>query len=153
MLKVNSKSSRIPGVIKNDESISSNNTIKANMFNKYFFDQFSSASTYNIDIDFANDEAFDIDFSCTRVKHLLDNININKAPGPHGIHGSVLKYCSNSLCRSLSISVKLIYNNGIIPLEWKSGNIIPIHKEDDKAKVSNYRPISLTCLKASFKKI
>ena len=81
-VKNKTKSSRIPEVIKNDESISSNNTIKANMFNKYFYDQFSSASTYNIDIDFTNDEAFDIDFSCTRVKHLLDNININKAPGP-----------------------------------------------------------------------
>ena len=61
------------------------------MFNKYFFDQFSSSSAYNVDIDFSNDNVFDIDFSCTRIKGLLDNVNVNKAPGPHGIHGLVLK--------------------------------------------------------------
>ena len=89
---------------------------------------FSNTSTYDIDIDFRNDEAYDIDFSCTRVKNLLDNININKTPGPDGIRGSILKDCSNSLCRPLSISFKLIYNTGIIPVEWKSANIVPIQK-------------------------
>ena len=67
------------------------------MFNKYFFDQFSSSSTYDINIDFSEDDLFDIDFSCSIIKQLLDNINVNKAPGPDGIHGCVLKYCSYSL--------------------------------------------------------
>ena len=72
---------------------------------------------------------FDIDFSCTRVKQFLDNVNINKAAGPDGIHGSVLKYCSDSLCRPLSIIFKLAYNTGIIPTEWKYANIVPVHKK------------------------
>ena len=80
--------------------------------------------------------------------HLLDNINTNKAPGPDGIHGCVLKHCSISLCRLLSIIFKLSYNTGIIPTEWKSANIVPIYKKGDKAVVSNYRPISLICLTA-----
>ena len=118
------------------------------MFNKYFLDQFSNSSTYDTDIDFSNDDAFDIDFSCTRIKNLLDDININKAPGPDGIHGCVLKHCSISLCRPLSIRFKLSYNTGIIPTDWKSANIVPIYKKGDKAVVSNYRPISLICLTA-----
>ena len=118
------------------------------MFNKYFFDQFSNSSTYDTDIDFTNDDAFDIDFSCTRIKNLLDNISTNKAPGPDGIHGCVLKHCSISLCRPLSIIFKLSYNTGIIPTEWKSANIVPYYKKGDKAVVSNYRPISLICLTA-----
>ena len=67
------------------------------MFNKYFFEQFSSSSTYDINIDFSNDDLFDIDFNCTRIKELLDNINVNKAAGPDGIHGHVLKKCSKVL--------------------------------------------------------
>ena len=77
------------------------------MFNDYFHEQFSHISGYNVEIDFSEDELSDIDFSCTRIKQILikkkDKININKAAGPDGIHGSVLKHCSASLCRPLSI--------------------------------------------------
>ena len=145
-VKSKTKSTRIPEVMKLNNNISSNNLAKANMFNKYFFDQFSNKSTHDIDIDFTKDDMFNTDFNCTRVKQLFDNINVNKAPGPDGIHGRVLKNCSDILCRPLSIIFKLIYNTGILPAEWKSANIVPIHKKRDKDLISNYRPISLTCL-------
>ena len=67
-VKSKTKSSRIPEVMKNNNRISSNNLDKANMFNDYFFERFSNESTYDVDIDFSNDDMFDIDFSCTRVK-------------------------------------------------------------------------------------
>ena len=73
---------------------------------------------------------------------------LNIAPGADGIHGNVLKFCSTSLCRPLSIIFKLCYNTGIITSEWKSANIVPIYKQGDKAVVSNYRPISFICLTA-----
>ena len=118
------------------------------MFNKYFYDQFSKPSSYDIDIDFSDDNFLDIDFSYTRIKSLLDNVNMNKAPGPNGIHSFVLKNCSSSLCRPLSIMFKLIYNTGIMPLEWKTANVVPVHKKGDKTLICNYRPISLLCLTA-----
>ena len=124
-------------MLKHNGTISSHNTTKANMFNDNFHKQFSHISGYNVEIDFSEDKQFDIDFSCTRIKQILDKININKAAGPDGIHGSVLKHCSTSLCRPLSIIFKLIYNTGIIPQEWKSANIVPIHKKGDKNLISN----------------
>ena len=33
--------------------------------------------------------------------------------------------------------------NGSFPSEWKKGNVVPIHKKDDKQCLKNYRPISL----------
>ena len=85
------------------------------MFNENFFEQFSLMSRYDVEIGFSNDEKFDIDLSFTKIKQFLDNINTKKAAGPDGIHGSVLKHCSVSLCGPLSRIFKLIYNTGIIP--------------------------------------
>ena len=131
-VKTKSKSCRIPEILKHNGTISSHNTAKANMFNDYFHEQFSHIYGYNVEIDFSKDEQFDIDLSCTRIKQILDKININKAAGPDGIHGSVLKHCSASLCRPLSIIFKLIYNTGIIPQEWKSANIVPYTRKVTK---------------------
>ena len=68
-----------------DSNISSDAKTKANMFNKFFHDQFSEPSIYNADISFDTDNEFDIDFSPSRIKAFLANININKACGPDEI--------------------------------------------------------------------
>ena len=77
---------------------------------------------------------------------MLNNINPNKAPGPDGIHGKVLKNCATSIAQPLSILFNLSYRTGQIPNEWKSANVVPVFKKGDKSSVENYRPISLTCL-------
>ena len=105
-VKSTTKSSRIPETIYMDSKCSCNPERKANMFSQHFFRQFSSASQYDIDIDFSNDEIYDIDFSQDVVKQCLDDIDINKAQGPDNISGVVLKKCSKALCQPLS----LIYN-------------------------------------------
>ena len=58
----------------------------------------------------------------------------------------VLKHCSESLAYPLSKIFKLTYNVGCLPCEWKTSNIVPVHKKDDKSNVQNYRPISLISL-------
>ena len=116
------------------------------MFNQYFYKQFSGPSCYDTNIDFNNDSTFDIDLSDSRIKPLLDNLDINKAQGPDAVSGAVLKNCSKTLAYPLSILFNLSYNTGYIPQEWKLANVVPVHKKDDKNKVTNYRPISLTSL-------
>ena len=119
---------------------------KANLFNEYFCDQFSERSLYNIDIEYANDNIFDISFCPTHISSLLSKINSNKANGPDKIHGRILKNCSASLAYPLSLIFKLSYNTGIVPGEWKLANVVPIHKKGPKENIENYRPISLTSL-------
>ena len=145
-VKRTTKSNRIPEIVCRGSSISSDTKTKADMFNKFFYDQFSEPSIYNTDITFESDNDFDIDFSPSRVRALLAAINTNKACGPDEIPGMVLKMCSDSVALPLSIIYKLVYNTGSLPLEWKLSNIVPIFKKGDSKEVSNYRPISLLCI-------
>ena len=36
-------------------------------------------------------------------------------------------------------------DEGIVPKDWRSGNVTPIFKKCDSSKPANYRPVSLTC--------
>ena len=145
-VKSSKNSSRIPEVISYEGITANEPLAKANMFNQYFYKQFSGPSCYDTNIDFTNDSTFDIDLSDSRIKPLLDNLDINKARGPDAVSGAVLKNCSKTLAYPLSILFNLSYNTGYIPQEWKLANVVPVHKKDDKNKITNYRPISLTSL-------
>ena len=104
-VKRTSKSNRIPEVfiLSSGRFVSCNTKTKADMFNKFFFDQFSEPSMHNTDICLSTDNEFDIDFNPSRIKALFDAINTNKASGPGEIPGIVLKKCSNTLAFPLSI--------------------------------------------------
>ena len=145
-VKSKSNSHRIPETINYNTRIRSNPKDQSDLFNEYFYDQFSSPSTYNIDIDFTNDVQYEVGFSPNLIKTHLMSINPNKAQGPDLIHGRILKTCANSLAYPLSKLFMLSYKTGGIPTDWKVANVVPIHKKGSKTEASNYRPISLTSL-------
>jgi Reverse transcriptase (RNA-dependent DNA polymerase) len=80
------------------------------------------------------------------VKNLLQSIKQNAVMGPDKIPAIVLKKCSASLSNSLAALFTLSLETGELPHEWKEANVTPIHKDGDKTKVKNYRPISVTSL-------
>ena len=70
-VKSSTKSTRIPEAFEP--------LTKANLFNKHFQDQFSNPSSYLIEVDFQNNENFYIEFSVSKVKSILIDLDINKA--------------------------------------------------------------------------
>ena len=145
-VKYQSNSCRIPNCVTYSDQLRFHPKEQAELFNTFFFNQFSEPSSYDIDISYVNDSNFDIDFDHRAVRKLLSNINSNKAQGPDGIHGKILKNCAVGLAFPLTCIFRASYNSGHIPEEWKLANVVPIFKKGDKASVENYRPISLTCL-------
>ena len=125
-VKSKSNSTRIPECISFDGQLRYSPKDQANLFNTFFHKQFSQPSTYDIDYgDYSSDSRFDINFDYRHVRKLLLNINSNKAQGPDGIHGKILKNCALGLAFPLSQIFKLSYNTGQIPLQWKSANVVP----------------------------
>ena len=144
--KATSNSCRIPETMNYKGRYRSEKTDVANLFNTYFSDQFSSPSSYDISINFEHDTLANLKFEEDDIFNLLRKMNANKAAGPDGIHGKLLKFCASSIAKPLSIIYNKCFKSGTIPDIWKLGNIVPVFKKGEKSSMENYRPISLTCL-------
>ena len=84
-----------------------------------------------------------IEVSTTEVTTLLEELDCSKAPGPDNIPTVVLKRCASALAPSIAALFNGSFANGHFVSAWKTANICPVHKRENKADVTNYRPISL----------
>ena len=55
----------------------------------------------------------------------------------------MIKICDKSLLKPLTILFQNSTKSSCYPVIWTRSNIIPVHKNNDKQLVKNYRPISL----------
>ena len=145
-VKSKSKSTRIPETVWYKNKFRNKLADQADLFNNFFYEQFSDSSKYDINIDMKNDKFGDLKFHELDTLLLLRDINPAKAAGPDGFHGTLLKNCASSLAKPLTILFNVSYVTGCIPDDWKLASIVPVHKKGDKGSVENYRPISLTSL-------
>ena len=68
----------------------------------------------------------------------------NKSPGVDGIPPRLLLEIVEQISIPLATVFNLSLEEGIVPLEWKEANIIPLFKKGSRNKSENYRPVSLT---------
>ena len=88
---------------------------------------------------------FDRDlFNISSVKAELDLQNILKPAGGDGIYPSLLRNCSNSFSKILSLIYIKSSEEGCVPEKWKEANLTPVFKKGSRTNPSNYRPIAIT---------
>ena len=78
------------------------------------------------------------------VLNLLQDLDVNKSPGPDGLHPKALKELAQTITKPLTKIFNLSLSTGKVPDVWKVGNITALFKKGDKALPGNYRPVSLT---------
>ena len=79
---------------------------------------------------------------------IIRNLNTSKAHGFDNISVRMVMLYDDSLIKPLLIFQNCI-NSGVFPDSWKKSNIVPVHMENDKQLINNYRPVSLLpiCIK------
>ncbi len=81
------------------------------------------------------------------IREHLENLNVNKSPGPDKLNPRILKETSAQLSKAFAMLYKQSLSEGTLPVEWKSATITPIFKnKGSKHQATNYRPVSLTSI-------
>ena len=122
----------------------------AEVLNDYFASVFIVEETYEIqEIVLAKPNLIhfsDCDVSEDTVINAVDNIKVNKTPGPDCIALRILKETTYQISKPLAILFNKSLNSGRVPDILKLANVTPIQKTEDKSLPINYRPISLKSL-------
>ena len=84
--------------------------------------------------------------STVRIIKLLKGLNPSKALGPDELHPRVLKELATELGPVFAHLFQQSIGLGEIPKEWSLANICLYFKKSDRSLVSNYCPVSLTCV-------
>ena len=74
---------------------------------------------------------------------LIKSISPQKAMGYDGIPPKIIKWAPELFAPILMVIFNKCINLGYYPDAMKTGRVAPIHKDDDKNDVNNYRPISV----------
>ena len=72
----------------------------------------------------------------------------NKAPGPDGIRGKVLKTCATQLGQIFTFIFQMLINDHVMPRTWKTSTIIPLPKNSKACQLNDFRPVALTSIVA-----
>ena len=115
---------------------------KCNLFNDFFSDVFNKDGKINEPSVYPKQRLNYLRISEEEIERQLLGLQANKACGPDNIGNIILKNAP-ALAKSLKLIFQTCLNKGKFPESWKTSEIIPIYKENDKADITQYRPISL----------
>ena len=120
---------------------------KAQAFNEYFIQCSTldeSKQLFQLSIHPLTESTMEsMETSVDAVNKLLSQLDATKAFGPDAAIPSLLKEGAVQLAPVLCRLVNMSLNSGKFPKLWKRANVIPFFKKNDKASISNYRPVSL----------
>ena len=138
----------IPDLLKSDGSWAKSDQEKANTLNSFFGSVFIDDDSASIPFmpNRTTEVLENVEFTTEDIRTLLSTLDINKSPGPDGIHSRVLKELHNELAEPLQIIFNKLMKEGRIPDVWKKAHVVPLFKKGKRSDPSNYRPVSLTSL-------
>ena len=132
------------------DQVVTSDSAKANLFNQYFVSVFTKEDVSNVPklhLPTVVGLTFDhLSMSLSDVCAELSALDTSKACGPDGICPRLLKDGAAEFAIPLAALFNKSLADGVLRLDWVRANITPVFKKCTKHLVSNYRPISLTCV-------
>ncbi len=138
---------RITNLTDEDGNLVTDDKEKADLMNRFFTSVFTDedlTSMPNFDERDYDHPLTDFQITPDMVKKKLQKLNPSKSPGPDGMHPRVLRELKDQIAGPLCHVYSKSLQQGILPKEWKTGWVSPIHKKNSRLSPSNYRPVSLT---------
>ena len=86
----------------------------------------------------------ELEITMHEVMEKLTKLNVDKSPGPDGMHPYVLHRLRKELVTPLTKFFQLSAASGTLPEQWKTAHVSVLHKKQSRKSPSNYRPVSLT---------
>ena len=141
-----SKEKRIPEIVICGNMNSTDLTSKVELFNK-FFQSIYAKSSLNPNLSSPDVVNTNLPLTVTTiyflVQGILSNLDTSKSPGGDNLPARILKTCAKELSVHLTHLFNSSLGSGVMPSLWKSADITPVHKGDNRKLVENYRSFSL----------
>ena len=98
----------------------------------------------NLGLSRIDDHELDRPFTLEELKHIVDELPAEKAPGPDGFTGLFYKRCWDIIKMDVLAAMNCVHDLRAGPLDKLNGaNIVLIPKSDIAERPKDYRPISL----------
>ena len=133
-----------------DGNIITDGFLMAENLNEYFSSVFTREDTSALPVPETKFEGRESDYlgqlivTPQMVAKKIRDMNDNKSPEVDGIPPKLLLEIVEQISIPLAAVFNLSIEEGVVPLEWKEANIIPLFKKGSRSKSENYRPVSLT---------
>ena len=121
---------------------------KAEILNKTLFSSVFTCDNLSHNLPDKDPSPYDpmgrITVTTNGVYKLLAGIKIHNTTGPDGIPGRLLKELASELAPIFITMYQASFDQGRVPLDWKTALVTPAFKKGNSNKAENYRPVSLT---------
>ena len=136
-------------VAPDNDELTTNDTEKAELLQKYFSSVFTREPPEDIPTVTEHNAQSQLNCLTVSEKQVFDKLSkldISKSAGPDDIQPRILRELANTLPVPLAKIFNFSLRTSTLPTDWKMGNITAIFKKGQRKLPSNYRPISLTSI-------
>ena len=148
-IKSKTKSRDSVGPLKAGNTFIMDNGEMATLLNNTFGSVFTNEDLANIPDcppQAGNQSISNILFTPDMVAKKIMKLKISSSAGPDGISSRFLNDNVSSMAVPLALIFTKSIQSGIVPNDWRTGNVTPIFKKGSKSDPGNYRPVSLTSI-------